>query len=63
MRWLTERIREAGGQLEQRGIDGLGDLAEEGYDAIVVATGAYVAGWGFLGRCVCNCLPAGAAQH
>lgn len=39
MRWLTERIREAGGQLEQRSLDGLGDVAGEGYDAVVVAAG------------------------
>lgn len=40
MRWLVERIREAGGQLEERSLDGLGDLAGEGYDAVVVAAGA-----------------------
>lgn len=39
MRWLIERIKETGGQLEQRRIDGLGDLAEEGYDALVVCCG------------------------
>ncbi|KIZ06364.1 D-aspartate oxidase [Monoraphidium neglectum] len=39
MRWLVERIKEAGGQLDQRGLNGLGDLAEEGYDALVVCCG------------------------
>jgi hypothetical protein len=39
MRWLASKIKEAGGQLEQRGLDGLGDLVEDGYDAVVVAAG------------------------
>ncbi|KAI8466088.1 MAG: hypothetical protein J3K34DRAFT_524846 [Monoraphidium minutum] len=39
MRWLADEIREAGGQLAQRGLDGLGELGEEGYDAVVVACG------------------------
>jgi hypothetical protein len=39
MRYLTDRIREAGGQLQQRGLDGLADLGEEGFDAVVVCCG------------------------
>lgn len=38
-RWLLDRVREEGGALEQRGLDGLGDLADDGYDAVVVAAG------------------------
>ena len=39
MRWLIDQIKARGGQLAQRGLDGVTDLAEEGYDAIVVAAG------------------------
>jgi hypothetical protein len=39
MRWLMDRIAEAGGQLEQRGLAGLDDLAGEGFDGVVVACG------------------------
>ncbi|GBF90713.1 D-aspartate oxidase [Raphidocelis subcapitata] len=39
MRWLTDRIVAAGGQLEQRGLAGVEELGEEGYDGVVVACG------------------------
>lgn len=39
MRWLTGQIKARGGELAQRRLAGLGDLAGERYDAVVLAAG------------------------